>query len=81
MPVNKNEVLEELLKLDNIVTDYWELQKEAALSLFHNLLDQKSTEDIKEIIDISQLSNIGEIAKDALFIAGTRIMEDDDYEL
>ena len=74
-------MLEELLKLDNIVTDYWELQKEAALSLFHNLLDQKSTEDIKEIIDISQLSNIGEIAKDALFIAGTRIMEDDDYEL
>ena len=81
MKLDKSKVLQELYKLDNIVKDYWELQKEAALNLYSNILNEKNQLNIDKIIEIAEDANIADITKDALHISGTRIMEDDDYEL
>ena len=77
MELDKSKVLQELYKLDNIVKDYWELQKEAALNLYSNILNEKNQLNIDKIIEIAEDANIADITKDALHISGTRIMEAD----
>jgi len=79
MTIDKEEILKELRKFDNIVTDYWELQKNAATDLFTKFVKELNEEDIKKILEIAENSNIGQIAKDALDISATQILEEEEY--
>ena len=81
MTINKDEVLEELRRFDNIVTDYWELQKQAAEDVFTNLLKDLKEEDINKILEIGENSNIGQISKDALSISAAKVIEEEEYNL
>lgn len=77
--MDQDRVLDELRRFDNIVSDYWELQKQAAEDVFTNLLKDLKEEDIQKILKISEKSNIGQIAKDALDISATKILEEEEY--
>lgn len=79
MTIEKDKVLDELRRFDNIVSDYWELQKQAAEHVFENLSADLKEEDIQKILKISEESNIGQIAKDALDISATKILEEEEY--
>lgn len=79
MTIDKEEILKELRKFDNIVTDYWELQKNAAADVFNKFVKDLNEEDIKKILEIAENSNIGQIAKDALDISATQILEEEEY--
>ena len=79
MTMDQDKVLDELRRFDNIVSDYWELQKQAAEDVFTNLLKDLKEEDIQKILKISEKSNIGQIAKDALDISATKILEEEEY--
>jgi len=77
--MDQDKVLDELRRFDNIVSGYWELQKQAAEDVFTNLLKDLKEEDIQKILKISEKSNIGQIAKDALDISATKILEEEEY--
>ena len=77
--MDRDKVLDELRRFDNIVSDYWELQKQAAENVFANLSADLKEEDIQKILKISEESNIGQIAKDALDISATKILEEEEY--
>ena len=77
--MDRDKVLDELRRFDNIVSDYWELQKQAAEHVFENLSADLKEEDIQKILKISEESNIGQIAKDALDISATKILEEEEY--
>ena len=79
MTMDRDKVLDELRRFDNIVSDYWELQKQAAEHVFANLSADLKEEDIQKILKISEESNIGQIAKDALDIFATKILEEEEY--
>ena len=79
MTMDRDKVLDELRRFDNIVSDYWELQKQAAENVFANLSADLKEEDIQKILKISEESNIGQIAKDALDISATKILEEEEY--
>ena len=79
MTMDQDKVLDELRRFDNIVSDYWELQKQAAEHVFENLSADLKEEDIQKILKISEESNIGQIAKDALDISATKILEEEEY--
>ena len=79
MTIDKEEILKELRTFDNIVTDYWELQKNAAADVFTKFVKDLNEEDIKKILEIAENSNIGQIAKDALDISATQILEEEEY--
>ena len=79
MTIDKEEILKELRTFDSIVTDYWELQKNAATVLFTKFVKDLNEEDIKKILEIAENSNIGQIAKDALDISATQILEEEEY--
>ena len=79
--INKEKVKKELRTFDNIVSDYWELQKQAAEHVFTNLLKDLKEKDIQRIIEIGETSNIGQIAKDALYLAGQKIIEEEEHTL
>ena len=79
MTIDKEEILKELRRFDNIVTDYWEFQKNAATDLFTKFVKDLNEEDIKKILEIAENSNIGQIAKDALDISATHILEEEEY--
>ena len=79
MTIDKEVILKELRRFDNIVTDYWELQKNAAADVFTKFVKDLNEEDIKKILEIAENSNIGQIAKDALDISATQILEEEEY--
>jgi hypothetical protein len=79
MTIEKDKVLDELRRFDNIVSDYWELQKQAAEHVFENLSADLKEEDIQKILKISEESNIGQIARDALDISATKVLEEEEY--
>lgn len=82
MTIDKEKVLKELRKFDNIVFDYWMLQRKAAEDVYHNLLKEIKEEEISKILEIGENSDIGHIAKDALSISAQKVWEDKDiYEM
>jgi hypothetical protein len=82
MTTDKEKVLKELRKFDNIVFDYWMLQRKAAEDVYHNLLKEIKEEEISKILEIGENSDIGHIAKDALSISAQKVWEDKDiYEM
>ena len=82
MTTDKEKVLKELRKFDNIVFDYWMLQRKAAEDVYHNLLKEIKEEEISKILEIGENSDIGQIAKDALSISAQKVREDKDiYEM
>ena len=81
MTINQDKVLDELRRFDNIVSDYWELQKQAAEDVFTNLLKDLKEEDINKILEIAENSNIGQISKDALSISAVKIIEEEEFNL
>ena len=81
MTTDKEKVLKELRKFDNIVFDYWMLQRKAAEDVYHNLLKEIKEEEISKILEIGENSDMGQIAKDALSISAQIVWEDKDiYE-
>ena len=76
MTTDKEKVLKELRKFDNIVFDYWMLQRKAAEDVYHNLLKEIKEEEISKILEIGENSDIGQIAKDALSISAQKVWED-----
>ena len=82
MRTDKEKILKELRKFDNIVFDYWMLQRKAAEDVYHNLLKEIKEEEISKILEIGENSDIGHIAKDALSISAQKVWEDKDiYEM
>ena len=82
MTIDKEKVLKELRRFDNIVFDYWMLQRKAAEDVYHNLLKEIKEEEISKILEIGENSDIGHIAKDALSISAQKVWEDKDiYEM
>ena len=82
MTTDKEKVLKELRKFDNIVFDYWMLQRKAAEDVYHNLLKEIKEEEVSKILEIGENSDIGQIAKDALSISAQKVREDKDiYEM
>ena len=82
MTTDKEKVLKELRKFDNIVFDYWMLQRKAAVDVYHNLLKEIKEEEVSKILEIGENSDIGQIAKDALSISAQKVWEDKDiYEM
>ena len=82
MTIDKEKVLKELRRFDNIVFDYWMLQRKAAEDVYHNLLKEIKEEEISKILEIGENSDIGQIAKDALSISAQKVWEDKDiYEM
>ena len=82
MTTDKEKVLKELRKFDNIVFDYWMLQRKAAEDVYLNLLKEIKEEEISKILEIGENSDIGQIAKDALSISAQKVREDKDiYEM
>ena len=82
MTTDKEKVLKELRKFDNIVFDYWMLQRKAAEDVYHNLLKEIKEEEISKILEIGENSDISQIAKDALSISAQKVREDKDiYEM
>ena len=82
MTTDKEKVLKELRKFDNIVFDYWMLQRKAAEDVYHNLLKEIKEEEISKILEIGENLDIGHIAKDALSISAQKVWEDKDiYEM
>ena len=81
MTTDKEKVLKELRKFDNIVFDYWMLQRKAAEDVYHNLLKEIKEEEISKILEIGENSDMGQIQKDALSISAQKVWEDKDiYE-
>ena len=80
MTTDKEKVLKELRKFDNIVFDYWMLQRKAAEDVYHNLLGVKEIkeEEISKILEIGENSDMGQIQKDALSISAQTVWEDRD---
>ena len=78
MTTDKEKVLKELRKFDNIVFDYWMLQRKAAEDVYHNLLKEIKEEEVSKILEIGENSDIGQIAKDALSISAQKVREDRD---
>ena len=78
MTTDKEKVLKELRKFDNIVFDYWMLQRKAAEDVYHNLLKEMKEEEISKILEIGKNSDIGQIAKDALSISAQKVLEDEE---
>ena len=76
MTTDKEKVLKELRKFDNIVFDYWMLQRKAAEDVYHNLLKEIKEEEVSKILEIGENSDIGQIAKDALSISAQKVWED-----
>ena len=82
MTTDKEKVLKELRKFDNIVFDYWMLQRKAAEDVYHNLLKEIKEEEVSKILEIGENSDIGQIAKDALSISAQKVREEKDiYEM
>ena len=78
MTIDKEKVLKELRKFDNIVFDYWMLQRKAAEDVYHNLLKEIKEEEISKILEIGENSDMGQIQKDALSISAQTVWEDRD---
>jgi hypothetical protein len=78
MTTDKEKVLKELRKFDNIVFDYWMLQRKAAEDVYHNLLKEIKEEEISKILEIGENSDMGQIQKDALSISAQTVWEDRD---
>ena len=78
MTIDKEKVLKELRRFDNIVFDYWMLQRKAAEDVYHNLLKEIKEEEISKILEIGENSDIGHIAKDALSISAQKVLEDEE---
>ena len=78
MTIDKEKVLKELRKFDNIVFDYWMLQRKAAEDVYHNLLKEIKEEEISKILEIGENSDISQIAKDALSISAQKVLEDEE---
>jgi len=78
MTIDKEKVLKELRRFDNIVFDYWMLQRKAAEDVYHNLLKEMKEEEISKILEIGKSSDIGQIAKDALSISAQKVLEDEE---
>ena len=78
MTIDKEKVLKELRRFDNIVFDYWMLQRKAAEDVYHNLLKEMKEEEISKILEIGENSDIGQIAKDALSISAQKVLEDEE---
>ena len=78
MTTDKEKVLKELRRFDNIVFDYWMLQRKAAEDVYHNLLKEMKEEEISKILEIAENSDIGQIAKDALSISAQKVLEDEE---
>ena len=76
MTIDKEKVLKELRRFDNIVFDYWMLQRKAAEDVYHNLLKEIKEEEISKILEIGKNSDIGQIAKDALSISAEYVWDD-----
>ena len=76
MTIDKEKVLKELRKFDNIVFDYWMLQRKAAEDVYHNLLKEIKEEEISKILEIGENSDISQIAKDALSISAEYVWDD-----
>ena len=76
MTTDKEKVLKELRKFDNIVFDYWMLQRKAAEDVYHNLLKEIKEEEISKILEIGENSDISQIAKDALSISAEYVWDD-----
>ena len=75
MTTDKEKVLKELRKFDNIVFDYWMLQRKAAEDVYHNLLKEIKEEEISKILEIGENSDISQIAKDALSISAEYVWD------
>ena len=78
MTIDKEKVLKELRRFDNIVFDYWMLQRKAAEDVYHNLLKEIKEEEISKILEIGENSDISQIAKDALSISAQKVLEDEE---
>ncbi|MBL6847556.1 MAG: hypothetical protein ISQ83_04355 [Alphaproteobacteria bacterium] len=78
MTIDKEKVLKELRRFDNIVFDYWMLQRKAAEDVYHNLLKEMKEKEISKILEIGKNSDIGQIAKDALSISAQKVLEDEE---
>lgn len=78
MTIDKEKVLKELRRFDNIVFDYWMLQRKAAEDVYHNLFKEMKEEEISKILEIGKNSDIGQIAKDALSISAQKVLEDEE---
>ena len=78
MTTDKEKVLKELRKFDNIVFDYWMLQRKAAEDVYHNLLKEIKEEEVSKILEIGENSDMGQIQKDALSISAQTVWEDRD---
>ena len=78
MTIDKEKVLKELRKFDNIVFDYWMLQRKAAEDVYHNLLKEIKEEEVSKILEIGENSDMGQIQKDALSISAQTVWEDRD---
>ena len=76
MTTDKEKVLKELRKFDNIVFDYWMLQRKAAEDVYHNLLKEIKEEEISKILEIGENSDISKIAKDAISISAEYVWDD-----
>lgn len=76
MTIDKEKVLKELRRFDNIVFDYWMLQRKAAEDVYHNLLKEIKEEEISKILEIGENSDISQIAKDALSISAEYVWDD-----
>ena len=76
MTIDKEKVLKELRRFDNIVFDYWMLQRKAAEDVYHNLLKEMKEKEISKILEIGKNSDIGQIAKDALSISAQKVLEE-----
>ena len=76
MTTDKEKVLKELRKFDNIVFDYWMLQRKAAEDVYLNLLKEIKEEEISKILEIGENSDISQIAKDALSISAEYVWDD-----
>ena len=76
MTTDKEKVLKELRRFDNIVFDYWMLQRKAAEDVYHNLLKEIKEEEISKILEIGENSDISQIAKDALSISAEYVWDD-----
>ena len=63
-------------RFDNIVFDYWMLQRKAAEDVYHNLLKEIKEEEISKILEIGENSDISQIAKDALSISAEYVWDD-----
>ena len=76
MTIDKEYVLNVLRRFDNIVFDYWMLQRKAAEDVYHNLLKEIKEEEISKILEIGENSDISQIAKDALSISAEYVWDD-----